>query len=304
MPDIVLHHFDASPFAEKIRLALGLKGLAWCSVQIPMIMPKPELTTLTGGYRKTPVMQIGAEIYCDTRRIAEELERRWPAPSLFPDGSAALSLALANWSDRAFFEAGAALSMGSNPEIPAPVLEDRKKFFNFMDFSKLPDELPHYAGQFRAQARLVERQLADGRTWLLGDEPGWADIQAYFPVWMARGNVPGAGSLLAPFPRLAAWCERVAAIGHGQPEPLAAGAAIDIAAAATPAIAPAVDPDDPLQLAPLTPVQVAADDYGREPVSGVLWQLGSDRICIRREDPRAGELLVHFPRVGYRVTAR
>ena len=32
MPDIILHHYDMSPFAEKIRLALGLKGLPWRSV--------------------------------------------------------------------------------------------------------------------------------------------------------------------------------------------------------------------------------------------------------------------------------
>ncbi|MDH3509928.1 MAG: glutathione S-transferase N-terminal domain-containing protein, partial [Gammaproteobacteria bacterium] len=66
MTDIILHHFDLSPFAEKIRLALGFKNLSWRSVQIPLIMPKPDLTALTGGYRKTPVMQIGADIYCDT----------------------------------------------------------------------------------------------------------------------------------------------------------------------------------------------------------------------------------------------
>ncbi|RMF95204.1 MAG: glutathione S-transferase [Gammaproteobacteria bacterium] len=304
MPDIILHHFDASPFAEKIRLALGLKGLAWCSVQIPMIMPKPELTALTGGYRKTPVMQIGAEIFCDTRRIAVELERRWPEPSLFPAGSAGLALALANWSDRAFFEPGAGLSMGSNPEIPEPVLEDRKKFFNFMDFSRLSEELPHLAGQFRAQAALVERQLADGRDWLLGDSPGWVDILAYFPLWMARANVPGAADLLAPFSRLPAWEARVAGIGHGRPEALTAAAAIEIAANAEPAGEPAVDPDDPLGLAPLSPVEVAADDYGKEPVAGELWRLDTDEICIRRVDRRAGALLVHFPRAGYRVSPR
>jgi glutathione S-transferase len=118
MTELILHHFDASPFAEKIRLVLGFKGLAWRSVQIPMVMPKPDLTVLTGGYRKTPVMQIGADIYCDTRRIAIELERRHPHPSLFPGGNFGLSLVMGSWSDRTFFEPGAALSMGTNPELP------------------------------------------------------------------------------------------------------------------------------------------------------------------------------------------
>ena len=69
MPDfpIILHHFDQSPFSEKIRLIFGLKSIAWRSVRISRIMPRPDLMPLTGGYRRTPVMQIGADIYCDTQ---------------------------------------------------------------------------------------------------------------------------------------------------------------------------------------------------------------------------------------------
>ena len=74
MTDIILHHYETSPYSEKVRLGLGLKGLAWGSVEIPVIMPKPDLTALTGGYRKTPVLQIGADIYCDSQLIMRELE--------------------------------------------------------------------------------------------------------------------------------------------------------------------------------------------------------------------------------------
>jgi glutathione S-transferase len=72
--DLVLHHYPRSPFAEKVRIAFGLKGLHWHSVIQPRIAPKPELVALTGGYRRIPVLQIGADIYCDTRRILAELE--------------------------------------------------------------------------------------------------------------------------------------------------------------------------------------------------------------------------------------
>lgn len=72
MTDIILHHYETSPYAEKVRIGLGLKGLAWASVEIPVIMPKPNLTALTGGYRKTPVLQIGADIYCDSQLIMRE----------------------------------------------------------------------------------------------------------------------------------------------------------------------------------------------------------------------------------------
>src|SRR5439155_12450054 len=97
MSDIILHHYWESPYAEKIRLILGFKRLAWRSVIIPMIMPKPDLTALTGGYRKTPVLQLGAEIYCDTDLITRTIERLQPEPTLFPDGNAALSYMLGAW---------------------------------------------------------------------------------------------------------------------------------------------------------------------------------------------------------------
>src|SRR5262245_59331070 len=124
MNELILHHFDASPYAEKVRLMLGIKGLPWSSVQIPMIMPKPDLVALTGGYRKTPVLQVGADVYCDTSCIARELECRFPAPTLFPEGSAGLAIALAAWGDR-YFEPGAALAMTVNEDLPADLLRDR-----------------------------------------------------------------------------------------------------------------------------------------------------------------------------------
>ncbi len=301
MPEIILHHFDASPFAEKIRLVLGLKGLAWASVQIPMVLPKPDLTALTGGYRKTPVMQIGADVYCDTRRIALELERRHPEPTLFPDGSRGLALALGAWSDRTFFEPGAALSLGTNPVLPEAVLRDRMAFFTFMDFTTLPARLPHLYGQLRSQLALVESQLADGRAYVLGAEPGWADILGYFPVWMVRANVAGAAGLLARFPRLCAWEQRVSAWGHGQPVAMEAGEALRIARGAEPRPEPQVDGDDPLGLVAGQAVTVAPDDYGIVPVSGRLVRLTAEEIAIARRDPRAGEVVVHFPRSGYSV---
>jgi len=298
---LILHHFDWSPFAEKARLALGLKGLAWHSVQIPMILPKPDLMPLTGGYRKTPVLQVGADIYCDTRLIASELERRFPSPTLFPHGNRGASLALTHWSDTAFFEPGAALSMALGAEVPRAVVEDRKQFFTFMDFSRLTSEVPHLFTQLRANAALIEAQLADGRLYLLGNEPGWADITCYFPLWMARLFVPSATVLLSGNERTADWEARVRAIGHGRPTDLGATAALEIARAAAPEEGLGVDATDPLGLQRGERVSVTPADYGRVPVTGELVTLTVTEVAVRREAPEVGSVVTHFPRVGYRV---
>jgi glutathione S-transferase len=300
--DLILHHFDLSPFAEKVRVMLGLKRLAWRSVQIPMVMPKPDLTALTGGYRKTPVLQVGADVYCDTRLIAVELERRFPTPTLFPGGSRGLALALSAWSDRAFFDPGAGLSMGLNLKgLPKELMDDRKAFFNFMDFDRLDAEIPHLHAQLRAQADLVEQQLADGRTFLLGEQPSLVDVNAYFPVWMARGHVPTAATIFAACPRMAAWEQRVAALGHGTRSETTAAEAHAIARAATPEPGRGVDPADPLGLAAGQRVVVTPDDYGKVPVEGELVTLALHEVAVRRTDPACGTVVVHFPRIGYRV---
>ena len=71
--DIILHAYDASPFTQRALKLLAIKGLAWRWVETPMMPPKDDLVALTGGYRGTPVMQIGADVYVDTQRIAREL---------------------------------------------------------------------------------------------------------------------------------------------------------------------------------------------------------------------------------------
>lgn len=304
MAELILHHHDPSPFAEKIRLAFGCKRLAWRSVRLAMVMPRPALMPLTGGYRKVPVLQIGADVYCDTRLIVAELERRYPVPTLFPGKSAGLSIALAAWSDRNFFEPGAGLAMGLNrASIPREVIEDRKGFFNFMDFARLEDDIPHLFTQFRANLDLVEQMLGDLRPYVLGDQPSFADIDAYFPVWMARGNIGAAAALLAPFPKLLAWEARMQAIGHGpRREEMEAHEALAVARASEPADDAAEGViEDELGLRPGARVSVTPDDYGRIPVEGELVTLTARKVAVRRVTRETGEVIVHFPRSGYRV---
>ena len=302
MSDLILHHFDWSPYGEKVRVLLGIKGLAWRSVQIPMVMPKPDLTALTGGYRKTPVLQIGADIYCDTSRIARELERRRPEPTFFPSGTSGLAYALAPWADL-FFASGAGLSMGLNDQLPADLVQDRREFFSHMDFDRLQARAPHMFGQVLANVTLLEEHLADGRAFLTADRPGLADASAYYVLWMCRGFVAAMNGMLAPFARVAAWEERMRAIGHGERSEIDASVALDIARAARALPGAGVSPADPSGLVAGQRVTVTPDDYGKVPVAGELVTLDLHEVAVRRVDARAGEVVVHFPRLGYVVEA-
>ncbi len=299
MAEIILHHYDRSPFSEKVRLVFGLKGLHWRSVQIPRWMPKPDLMPLTGGYRKTPVMQIGADIYCDTRSILRELDRRFPAKPLYAAGGGDL---IAAWADSALFTNAVGVVFGTHADsFPAELKADRLKMSggNF-DAERMKAQQPAIRAQFRAHLAWVEAALGDGRAFALGSAPGVADFALYHVLWFVRFNVKEP-DFLAGASATAAWFERMTAFGHGRPEPLEAKAALAVAKEAHPEPLRSGGSDDMSGCRPGDNVAVAANDYGRDPVLGELLAIDRREIVLRRSDPAVGDLHLHFPRVGFDV---
>ena len=307
MAEIILHHYPQSPVSEKVRVGLGIKGLAWRSVEIPRLPPKPDLMPLTGGYRRTPVMQIGADIYCDSQCILRELERRFPAPSFHPDGGAGLAWSFSRWSDGVLFDDTVKLVLGAAAdELPEAFAKDRGRLYlgPDADLKSVQADLPHIIAQIRAQFGWLDGQLESGRAFLTGDKPGLADALAYYLIWFVRGRWSEGPRLLAQFPALEGWETRVQAIGHGTPTDLDSTAALAIARAADPETPEAVDPDDPQSLAHGTNVTVAPLGGGGDPsVAGTVRFADRDTIAILRDDPQVGRVCVHFPRVGFRVAA-
>lgn len=298
---IILHHYDTSPFSEKPRLMFGLRGLSWRSVIQPTIMPKPDLTPLTGGYRRAPVMQIGADVFCDSQVILAEIDR------LAGVSSDALAHAVNLWADRIFFQASVAVIFGELGEsVPRAFVEDREKLMGRpFDLAAMKAAAAPMRAQWRTQAGWIDQALAAGGPFLGGEAPGLADIAAYMNIWFATSFTPHiAGPLLAGFDHLAAWSEKIKAVGHGRRQEMTPAEALAEARVAEPANATAHDADDPLGLLPGAPVGVAADDYGRDPIAGVLVAANRERVVIARDDPDLGALHVHFPRVGYLVTPR
>jgi len=300
---IILHHFDESPFSEKIRLIFGLKKIAWTSVLITRIMPRPDLMPMTGGYRRTPVMQIGADIYCDTQCIMRELERRFPEPSLLPKSYQGLAWGSAMWTDRTFFQSTVNLIFGlRGDKVPADFIADREKLRGAkFDISAMTAVIPQMRDQFRAHLAWIDTQLADERTWLAGESPSLVDINAYMNLWFVRVNLPDADQLLAEFDHARAWTGRIRALGHGERTEMSTAEALAIAAAAKPETEELHDPNDPNGRKVGDRVEVMPDDYGKVRVAGEIVAISPQHIAIRRQDSRAGEVVVHFPRAGFMV---
>jgi glutathione S-transferase len=299
---IILHHFDQSPFSEKVRVIFGFKQLAWRSVRISRIMPRPNLMPLTGGYRRTPTMQIGADIYCDTQIIIRELQRRFPAPTLFPLGHAGLPWALGMWTDRTFFQNTVSLVFGRlSDKVPRDFIEDRERLRGAkFDVAAMKAAIPQMRDQFRAHVGWIEAQLSDGREWLL-EAFSLADVHAYMNVWYVRSNLSDADALLSSAPLTLAWERRIQTVGQGERTEMSSDEALDIAARAKPQTPILADPNDLNGRQPGDRVSVVPDDYGKVEVRGEIVSLSAQHIAIRRHDDRAGEIVVHFPRAGFVV---
>lgn len=308
MSDPILHHYPASPFAEKARLMLGFKGLKWKSVIIPVFMPKPDLVALTGGYRRTPVLQVGADVYCDTALIARVLERIAPSPSLYPYGESIAVEAIQHLADHVLF----------NITVPLAFQPEGLKVF-------LPDATPEFLEKFRedraamrkggtvrrgslgeCRAHLahfgarIETQLHGGRTFLLGSAPCAADFAVYHVLWPME-RVPYARVLLEPFPKLLAWMARMKAIGHGSHTAISGAKAIEQAKFAPPSKLWNAEAVETEGLALGDTAEVLPVDYAFDPVRGELVSCSSEEIVLRRADPRAGTVHVHFPRFGFQL---
>ena len=303
MDPLILHHYDGSPFSEKVRLMLGFKGLHWHSVRVPVIMPKPDVVALTGGYRKTPILQVGADIYCDTALMAQLLELRAPTPTLFP-ASAPLAPLLAQWADSTLFwtvipyamqPAGRAhIFKGVAPEVLQAFAADRAPFTAGMRRQTVADASVNLDAALKA----LDAQLADGRAFLLGAQASIADFAVAHCAWYLQRGGPVA-EILKPRTLFAAWLERVLAIGHGTFEPMGSSEAVAVAAAATTHAPCSVAPGQGFEAG--QSVSVVPTDYGMDPVQGSLVGLSNAEVVIERKDGRAGTLHVHFPRAGFQI---
>ncbi len=308
MSELILHHYPQSPFAEKARLLLGFKGLSWRSVHIAPVMPKPDLMPLTGGYRKTPVLQVGADIYCDTALIARRLEQEKAAPALFPQGLELVTQGFAAWADSVVFSHAVALVF--QPEslavkfakVPPQMIEvlvaDRSKLFSGGTAARVHlDQANH---QWPAIVSRIDQQLQHQTGDFLFGEPSIADFSLAHPLWFLKGSSVTA-PLVDAYPAVAAWLDRVLSFGHGTATQMSAEQALEVARNATPAILPEEIFEDLNGFKVGQQVTICATDYGTDPVAGELLFAGREELILRRTDERAGTVHVHFPRMGFRI---
>ena len=306
---IILHEYPTSPYAEKVRLALRLKNLAYARVEIPVVMPRPDLMPLSGGYRRTPVMQIGSDIYCDTAIILRELEKRYAIPALALPGHEGLAQMVAGWTDGRWFQSSVTVIFGAvGDQIPEAFKKDREALSGRpFDTDAMKRAAPMMRDQWRARLMLLEERLSGAQgagagNYLISAKPGYVDVHAYMNIWFVANNVPDfVEECFATAPMTKAWYERLKEVQGQTPETISGADALAIAKNSAPRLVSASTLGEPQGFEAGAPVQIAPDDYGQTWVQGELVHADAQRIIIQRTNEDAQTVHIHFPRAGYLV---
>ncbi len=305
MSDIILHHYPMSPFAEKIRAILGAKKLPWKSVDIPRVMPKPDVLALTGGYRKTPILQIGADIICDTALIARKLDQIASTPALYPSQIAASAEATAFWADSTLFNA--AVPLAFQPHVIAETFagkeEELQTFVSDRAAMRKGATLPRTSLDVASSIvhnflPKLEQQLNTGQGFVMGDSPCIADFSIYHPLWFLWTK-PIVKQELAPYSAISEWLNKMSEFGKQPGEDLSSTDAIKIANQSSTTVTNGES--NASKFAVGDEVMVQPTDYGIDPVQGKLIHCDDTETVLLRNDDRAGEVAVHFPRVNYHM---
>ena len=304
---VILHNYPQSPVAEKVRLGLGYKNLKWSSVLIPRVPPKPNLVALTGGYRRTPVMQIGADIYCDSQCILRELERRFPRPTFFPNYTQGVSWGISRWGEEVFNQSVKLVLGAAGEDLPEEFAKDRGRLYFGPDWHselrKLNRNISGVVTQIRSHLSWIDERLAaTSDDYIFGEKAGLADIELYYFIWFIRGRWNEGPAFLSQFKHLNAWESRIGAIGHGKISQMSAEDALSIASQSQPSEPLGFDSSDPQGLLPGMSISIIADvDGGETHTVGMISSVSKDVVSIMRYSDQLGDLCIHFPRVGYRI---
>ena len=173
---------------------------------------QPNLTRCR-GYRRIPVLQDGADLWCDTRLIARELERRVPSLTLFQERTRGFADAIAWWAEHQFMRPVALFVSGSNADhMPTGLHEDRARLHGLPppSIEAVRKAAIRNLHLVRPQIAWLADMLQDSGRFSWAARPASPISRPITVVWSSRAaNRLPAGA--RPLSRLLAWRDRMAA---------------------------------------------------------------------------------------------
>jgi len=226
---IRLHQFEVSPFCDKIRRALHVKGQPYEVVEVPLTRVTSVSKLNPAG--KLPTLEHDGLVVSDSTDIAAYLEETFLEPPLYPADPAerALCHVLEDWADESlyFYEMTLRFTLPHNARRFTPLLlaHDPPWFQRLAGplipwlmrrttkgqgvGRKSPGQLVHDIEQHVAAVR----GLLGTRDWLVGDALTIADLSVFAQLSCIHATDEG-GKMIGAEPEVAAWLARVDAASH------------------------------------------------------------------------------------------
>ena len=303
----IFHHYPQSPIAEKIRITFGIMGMEWQSVQIPRIPPKPLLMPLTGGYRRTPVLQLGADIFCDSQTIAWQLGLQNSNAPAYQLSNKSLELILGSFGEAILFSLSVRVvlttSMGKAPE---EFIKDRGSLYFEPGWTveEMKNSLPSILLQLQAAFDLINHHLLENGPFINGDIPSYSDAVVQHCVWFLCGRWEGGIDFIKPFDAVCKQREAIASLGHGISHDISAEQALETATKNIPNAPMGINCKFTGGLRRGQRVKIRPNGRTSDPdVIGALRYLDETIIVIDFEHEETGQVAIHFPVLGYQISA-
>ena len=304
MSDLILHHYWPSPFAHKIRLALGLLGNSWKSVEIPRVPPKPLLMPLTAGYRRTPVLQSGADVYCDTQNIVRALTEITDNHQLLPTKLSGKILAFTDWADGAVFNLAARVVLTSALDTAPPeFIQDRGGLYFGPNWTPegLKSQLPGVILQLAAHLNSIDSGLSS-QGGFMSNDLSYADVTIAYLAWFIRGRWDQGPEFLQQFANIERIEREVHEAVREVYEDLSAEDALKIAVKSESRSPSGVTEQCGVALKQGMQVAIKPQaETSDQPVVGRLRYLDRFRVSIDHHAPEVGDVVVHLPVAGYQI---
>ncbi|KAF7290064.1 Glutathione S-transferase [Mycena chlorophos] len=325
----ILYRFDGSPFSTKVSHLLLLKNIPHKWVNVSRVMPRPEIGEMLGiGHRRSPILAIGRDVYCDTFLISNVLERRFADtttyPTIFPpkknsNGATSISdatimkLFAKHWAEDMLFFSVIIMGLTQFENLPAPFLRDRETLIGRVDVEKAIAERPAATSNLVAHLASLEDILVDGREWIFDTVgPSYADVSVVMTCRRAHLTLGPDKTVFnaETFPRITEWMARCdahfEALEKGYtPEVITgdeAAACADAAENAYEDIETLVgfDKADGERLGVSVGDRVSATCPGSNPTEGVLVALSREEVVLETKGTK-GTFRCHFPRIDLTI---
>jgi glutathione S-transferase len=223
MPNIVLHQWEISPFCNKVRRLLRLKGIEYTTVNYNGLLATRAAKLSDTG--KLPVLDYDGERLQDSSAIAAFIEQRHPEKKLFPwdpmerarariwedwaDECLYWYVVYFRWTDPAEARKSVALLCEGRPAWERFIFgligpRQLRGKLRAQGLGRLPRE--RVEGNFFGHLQAIEAVLAN-RNWLVGDHISMADVSVASQLDEILRTSPLRDSILA-YPNISAWLKR------------------------------------------------------------------------------------------------